>query len=125
MKLVLPAVPDAWRDDGIAIEASAVGALPEDVVAWARHQLQGGPILSRREASTTAGWPAVLFEGELAGSRCFLAAYQFVDHGALALVRCPAAHQDARRDEIVELLLSATIDWEGQPLLTLAQILAP
>jgi hypothetical protein len=140
MKRVVVAIPLTWQQprpelleytvgDGGVVAMSNVQALPEDPPAWMSLELArraGGaieppPVATR--LTIASGWPALLAEATLGDDKLLLILYQFLEFGAVASFRAPAATYDAHRDAVRDVLTSAQISW-GDPPLTIAGLFA-
>ncbi len=139
MKLDLP-LPDGWiaqpasRADGrfvsysqhgVGLLISSLMSLPQDPEAWllraALDELPAGAaatITARGSRETVDGWRALVVEAEVTGGAAaretrIVVLYQFLDHGAAAIVRGPAELVADRRDELLELLGKARPDFRS------------
>ena len=137
VKSVVIPVPGTWRmidppttewdvGDGVILKLSGVQGLPEDPPEWLRVEaarLGATSPIALSRALTDAGWPALLAEASGSDVKLLLVMYQFLELGAVASMRAPAAPFDAHKDEVNAVLARARIAW-GEPPITIAGLLA-
>ena len=132
-------IPSSWlfvdspRTDysvgGVRVTLSVVAPATEHPGEWMRvelkrrgigHQLGEGAL--RRE-QLASGWPALIGETTLDGTRALIVVmFVFLDHAATAVIEGTIADVAAHRAEIFATLGTATIIW-GDPPLPLATLL--
>ena len=106
----------------LRVELRGVTRLPEDPQAWIRSQLGEAVIVDTADVELASGWPAFVVEAADADERLLMVVWRFLEYGAAAFAAIPADRYASCREELLAVLGEVTVDWEGQPLLTLAQI---
>jgi hypothetical protein len=101
---------------GIDVTCSPPRIAPANLKTWIDGLLGGAHVARTTDARTRHGWPVRILEAHTR----VIAVYLFLEHAASATVS--GADLEARRDEVMAMLLAASPDWRGDEVVALADL---